>query len=65
MFAYLPSNISKFNMEDFHTSQAGAVILYNTDELMHGIYKWAIACALTKECIMPSYELNDGFNYST
>lgn len=58
MFAYFPSNISRLNDVDFKMSQAGATITYNTEDLKHGIMKWAIACALTPECIMPNYELN-------
>lgn len=74
MFSYLPSNISKFNNLDFYDadssqnspfymSQAGAIILYNTHDLKHGIFKYALACALTSECLMPSYELDAKVDY--
>ena len=57
MFAYLPSNISHFNQENVQMSQGGASMTVNTFELKHKIMKFAIACALTHECIAPNYEI--------
>ena len=39
--------------------QSGAQILYNTVELQQGFMKWAIACALTMDCMFPNYELSE------
>ena len=59
MFAYLPSNITKMNSKSLKMPQSGAQILYNTEELREKMMKWAVACALTPECMFPNYELNE------
>ena len=72
MFAYLPSNISHFNLDQdlsqqigqnrstyWRLSQSGAIITYNTRFFKHKIMKYAIACALTVECINPLFELTE------
>ena len=59
MFSYLPSNITRLNLREITMSQGGATIIYNTVDLREGIMKWAIACALTPECLMPNYELTE------
>ena len=61
MFSYLPSNITKMNLIQVSSlmSQGGATIIYNTIDLREGIMKWAIACALTPECLMPNYEMTE------
>ena len=43
--------------EDSRMSQAGATVTYNTPDLKNGIMKYAIACALTEECLHPEFEL--------
>ena len=65
MFAYLPSNITRFNQPGNNglMSQGGAIILLNTQELKHKIMKFAIACALTRECISPPYHLTEDTEY--
>lgn len=57
MFSYLPSNISKFNTKTMEMSQGGAILLYNTKFLKQKIMQYAVACALTHECLAPNYEL--------
>ena len=57
MFFYFPSNIRKMNDKKLLMPQSGAQILYNTVELQQGFMKWAIACALTPDCMFPNYEL--------
>ena len=47
------------NQKDVPMSQGGATIIYNTVDLRDGIMKWAVACALTPECLMPNYELTE------
>ena len=59
MFAYLPSNITKHNSHHVFMGAAGATITYNTDELKHGIMKWAFSCAMTIECLAPNYQLTE------
>ena len=38
--------------------QAGATISYNTEEFKNKVMKFALACALTPDCIDPPYELH-------
>ena len=57
MFAYLPANITHFNQPQVQMSQGGASITVNTYELKHKVMKFAIACALTWECIAPNYPI--------
>ena len=59
MWAYLPSNITKFNEHGGTMDQSGGEIFYNTEEFKHGIMKWMIACALTSECMAPNYRLTE------
>ena len=59
MYAYFPTNITRMNQKSLLMNQGGAEILFNTKELQQGIMKWAIACALTPECLMPNYELDE------
>ena len=57
MFAFLPSDVSKMNEKNRLMSMAGAVIIYNTEDLRNGVLKWAYMCALKNECISPKSEL--------
>ena len=58
MYSYFPSNVTSMLKKTFSSGQGGATITVNTDELKHGVMKWAIACALTPECIAPNYPIN-------
>lgn len=63
LFAYFPSDISKFNEdvnlpEGRRMSMAGAVIIYDTERLRNGVMKWALMCALTPSCISPASGLS-------
>ena len=59
MFSYFPSNITRMNDKKLLMPQSGAQILYNTVELQQGFMKWAIACALTPDCMFPNFELSE------
>ena len=58
MYSYFPSNVTAQLKKTFYMGQGGATITVNTEELKHGVMKWAIACALTPECIQPNYPIN-------
>ena len=56
MFSYLPANIKKMNEAagpNAYMGQANGVMIWNTLEMKHEIFKWALLCALTKYCIAP------------
>ena len=59
MYAYLPSNITKMVKQSYPMCQGGAHITVNTEDLKHHVMKWAIACALTPECIAPNYPVSE------
>ena len=71
MWAYLPSNITRYqtpkdnSTEDTKQSQSGAMAFYNTNELKHKFYKYAVACSLTNDCIFPNYPLLSTMNKVT
>ena len=77
MFAYLPSNISHYNLDSkisqdlgqdpnvyWRLSMSGAIIAYNTHFFKHRIMKFAIACALTIECMDPLFGLTENMSPS-
>ena len=51
MLDFIPSNID--NLAENHMMQAGAVLIYNTEQLKQNVLKWAYFCILTKFCIAP------------
>ena len=56
MFSFFPSNMSYF--EANQQQQSGGEVMFNTKEFKHGIMKYALACALTPECMYPKSKLN-------
>ena len=59
MYSYFPSNITKMGKKTYAMGQGGATITVNTEELKQNVMKWAIACALTNECIAPNYPISE------
>lgn len=59
MYAYLPTNITRMTKQSYPMCQGGATVTVNTEELKHKIIKYAIACALTFECIAPNYPVSE------
>lgn len=70
LWGYFPSNYTKYNTpDDSYMKMAGAVIIYDTDKCRYNILKWAILCALTKDCISPagsrkSCPPDNGYSYN-
>ena len=60
MYGYLPTNITKHVVSNNYVmGHAGGILLVNTEDFKQNFMRFAIACALTPECMMPNYPLNE------
>ena len=62
MLEYIPIHI--VNNTQPKMPQASGMLFYNTEEVRHLVFKWAILCSLQEHCIAPKGStVSCGFNF--